>query len=91
MFTYSPREESSFINETLRQAGISPASVQPVQITEALIELVRAGLGVGGARALGGPAPRRIRPGLPRGADHRARRLPQLARGAPGASRGRST
>ncbi|MFI5178310.1 MAG: LysR family transcriptional regulator [Vicinamibacterales bacterium] len=46
MFTYSPREESSFINETLRQAGVSPATVQPVQITEALIELVRAGLGV---------------------------------------------
>lgn len=46
MFTYSPREESSFINETLRQAGVTPAAVQPVQITEALIELVRAGLGV---------------------------------------------
>jgi LysR family transcriptional regulator for metE and metH len=46
MFTYSPREESSFISDTLRQAGVSPASVQPVQITEALIELVRAGLGV---------------------------------------------
>ncbi len=46
MFTYSPREESTFINETLRQAGVTPAAVQPVQITEALIELVRAGLGV---------------------------------------------
>ncbi len=46
MFTYSPREESTFINETLRQVGVAPAAVHPVQITEALIELVRAGLGV---------------------------------------------
>ncbi len=46
MFTYSPREESTFINETLRHAGVTPMAVHPVQITEALIELVRAGLGV---------------------------------------------
>ncbi len=46
MFTYSPREENAFISETLRQAGVTPAAVHSVQITEALIELVRAGLGV---------------------------------------------
>ena len=45
LFTYSPREESYFVRTTLRRAGVAPAAVQPVRITEAVVELVRAGLG----------------------------------------------
>jgi LysR family transcriptional regulator for metE and metH len=45
LFTYSPRKESYFVNITLRRAGVAPEAVQPVRITEAVVELVRAGLG----------------------------------------------
>jgi LysR family transcriptional regulator for metE and metH len=45
LFTYSPRQESYFVRTILRRAGVSPEAVQPVRITEAVVELVRAGLG----------------------------------------------
>jgi LysR family transcriptional regulator for metE and metH len=46
LFTYSAPEESYFVMRVLRPAGVLPARVEPVQLTEAAIELVRAGLGV---------------------------------------------
>ena len=46
LFTYVPRDESSFVTEILEPAGVLPASIEPVQLTEALIEMVKAGLGV---------------------------------------------
>jgi LysR family transcriptional regulator for metE and metH len=46
LFTYVPRDESRFVSEILEPAGVLPASIEPVQLTEALIEMVKAGLGV---------------------------------------------
>lgn len=46
LFIYPPREESSFLQEVLLPAGITPARVEEVQLTEAITELVKAGLGV---------------------------------------------
>jgi LysR family transcriptional regulator, regulator for metE and metH len=43
---YGPREESYFLTRLLGPAGVVPESVEPVQLTEALIELARAGLGI---------------------------------------------
>jgi LysR family transcriptional regulator for metE and metH len=45
LLTYSPKEESTIYQRVLLPAGVMPA-VQQVQITEAMIELVKAGLGV---------------------------------------------
>jgi LysR family transcriptional regulator, regulator for metE and metH len=45
LFTYSPREESYVFQKLLAPAGVKP-QVQQVQLTEAMLELVRAGLGV---------------------------------------------
>jgi LysR family transcriptional regulator for metE and metH len=45
LLTYSPKEESTFYQRYLLPAGVTPV-VQQVQLTEALIELVKAGLGV---------------------------------------------
>ena len=46
VFTYSPREESYVFQKLLTPAGITPRRIQQVQLTEAMLELVRAGLGV---------------------------------------------
>jgi LysR family transcriptional regulator, regulator for metE and metH len=46
LFIYPPREDSSFLQEVLLPAGITPARVEEVQLTEAITELVKAGLGV---------------------------------------------
>jgi len=46
MFTYSPREDSYVFQRLLTPAGISPRRLQQVKLTEAILELVRAGLGV---------------------------------------------
>lgn len=43
----TPDEESTILHEVLRPAGVSPASVTRVELTEAILELVKAGLGVG--------------------------------------------
>ena len=45
LLTYSPKEESTIYQRVLLPAGVMPA-VQQVQITEAMVELVKAGLGV---------------------------------------------
>jgi len=46
LLTYAPKEDSHFVTRLLRPAGVMPASIEPVQLTEAAIEMVRAGLGV---------------------------------------------
>lgn len=46
LLLYPPREESTIYQRVLAPAGIEPVSVQQVPLTEAIIELVRAGLGV---------------------------------------------
>lgn len=43
---YVPPEESTLFEKLLRPAGIMPARVSEVQLTEAIIEMVKAGLGV---------------------------------------------
>jgi LysR family transcriptional regulator for metE and metH len=39
-------EESTFLNNVLRPAGVRPAGLSRVELTEAMIELVKAGMGV---------------------------------------------
>jgi len=46
LFVYPPREESTVLQEVLLPAGVSPARVDEVMLTEAIAELVKAGLGV---------------------------------------------
>jgi LysR family transcriptional regulator for metE and metH len=46
LLTYSSKEESTVYQRILVPSGITPAAVQQVQLTEAMIELVKAGLGV---------------------------------------------
>ena len=46
MFMYSPREDSYVFQRLLTPAGIVPRRLQQVQLTEAILELVRAGMGV---------------------------------------------
>jgi LysR family transcriptional regulator, regulator for metE and metH len=46
MFIYSARENSYVFQRLLSPAGIVPRRLQQVQLTEAILELVRAGLGV---------------------------------------------
>jgi LysR family transcriptional regulator for metE and metH len=46
LFIYPPREESRFLHDVLLPAGITPARIEEVPLTEAITELVKAGLGV---------------------------------------------
>jgi LysR family transcriptional regulator for metE and metH len=46
LFIYPPRAESRVLQDVLLPAGISPARIEAVQLTEAITELVKAGLGV---------------------------------------------
>jgi LysR family transcriptional regulator for metE and metH len=46
LFVYPPREESTVLQKVLLPAGVSPARVDEVMLTEAIAELVKAGLGV---------------------------------------------
>jgi LysR family transcriptional regulator for metE and metH len=46
LLTYSSKEESTIYQRILVPAGVTPAGMQQVQLTEAMIELVKAGLGV---------------------------------------------
>jgi len=46
LFVYPPREESGPLQNVLLPAGAAPAKVEEVQLTEAITELVKAGLGV---------------------------------------------
>jgi LysR family transcriptional regulator, regulator for metE and metH len=43
---YPPREESTLLQRVLMPAGVTPRAVQQVQLSEAIVELVKAGLGV---------------------------------------------
>ena len=47
-FIYPPREESTLLNKVLRPAGAEPGRIEEVQLTEAIIELVKANLGLAG-------------------------------------------
>src|SRR5262245_10388361 len=46
LIIYPPREESTLLQRVLAPAGVTPRAVQQVQLSEAIIELVKAGLGV---------------------------------------------
>jgi len=46
LFVYPPKEESGPLQNVLVPAGAVPARVEEVQLTEAITELVKAGLGV---------------------------------------------
>jgi len=46
LFIYPPREESTVLQEVLLPAGAAPARIEEVLLTEAITELVKAGLGV---------------------------------------------
>ena len=46
LFVYPPKEESSVLQRTLLPGGGAPARVEEVLLTEAIVELVKAGLGV---------------------------------------------
>ncbi len=44
---YPPREESTLLNSVLAPAGVRPASIMELPLTEAIVEVAAAGLGVG--------------------------------------------
>jgi LysR family transcriptional regulator for metE and metH len=46
LIIYPPREESTVLQQVLAPAGVVPRAIQQVQLSEAIIELVKAGLGV---------------------------------------------
>jgi len=46
LFIYPPKEESGPLQNILLPAGAAPARIEQVQLTEAITELVKAGLGV---------------------------------------------
>jgi LysR family transcriptional regulator, regulator for metE and metH len=46
LFVYPPKEESRVLQEVLLPAGAVPARIEEVLLTEAITELVKAGLGV---------------------------------------------
>jgi len=46
LFVYPPKEESRVLQEVLLPAGAVPARIEEVMLTEAITELVKAGLGV---------------------------------------------
>ncbi len=46
LFIYPPRQESLFVNQVLVPAGVVPARVEEVRLTEAITEFVKANLGV---------------------------------------------
>ena len=46
IFIYPPRDESRFLQDVLMPAGVIPARIEEVKLTEAIIELVKANFGV---------------------------------------------
>lgn len=46
LIIYPPKEESTMLQRVLGPAGVVPKGVQQVQLSEAIIELVKAGLGL---------------------------------------------
>jgi LysR family transcriptional regulator, regulator for metE and metH len=47
LLIYGPREDSTILNRDFVAAGVMPAAVKEAHLTEAIIEMARAGLGVG--------------------------------------------
>ena len=72
LFIYPPREESRVLQEVLLPAGVVAGAIEEVQLTEAITELVKAGLGVARAGAVGGAAAHRRRARSSRGRSRRA-------------------
>jgi len=46
LLLYPPKEESLVLNQVLLPAGAVPGRIDEIQLTEAIIELVKAGLGI---------------------------------------------
>jgi LysR family transcriptional regulator, regulator for metE and metH len=46
LIIYPPKEESTMLQRFLAPAGVTPRALQQVQLSEAIVELVKAGLGV---------------------------------------------
>jgi LysR family transcriptional regulator, regulator for metE and metH len=46
VFCYPPREESTLIGKILEPAGVAPARVMEIPLTEAIIEMIAAGRGI---------------------------------------------
>lgn len=46
LITYVEREDSHFVTRVLEPAGVVPRAILPVQLTEAILEMTRAGLGI---------------------------------------------
>jgi LysR family transcriptional regulator for metE and metH len=46
LLIYPPKEESTIYQRLLVPAGVVPGAIQGIQLTEAIIELVKAGLGI---------------------------------------------
>lgn len=46
LLLYPPKEESALLTELLAPLGLAPRAVQELTLTEAMIELVKAGLGI---------------------------------------------
>src|SRR5262245_2446273 len=46
LLLYPPKEESLILNQVLLPAGAVPGRIDEVQLTEAIVELVKAGLGI---------------------------------------------
>lgn len=46
LIIYPPKEESTMLQRVLGPAGVTPKGLQQVQLSEAIIELVKAGLGI---------------------------------------------
>lgn len=46
LILYVPPEESTLVQEVMLPAGVRPARITQIQLTEAIVEMVRAGLGV---------------------------------------------
>ena len=47
LVVYPPREESVLINEVLAPSGVRPSSILEFPLTEAILEVAAAGLGIG--------------------------------------------
>jgi LysR family transcriptional regulator for metE and metH len=46
LITYVEREDSHFVTRVLEPAGVIPRAILPVQLTEAILEMTRAGQGI---------------------------------------------
>ena len=78
-----PRESNLVFREVLIPAGVSPARVTHIQLTEGIVELVKAGLGIS-VLARWSVAPQIERGGARGPAPHERRALPSVERGLAG-------